>query len=114
MIKSKNWCVLATFAALSTEKTTPLDPIILLVPIIDALPVILTMINAQTNPRTMTPNRLAPTSPPPILPYVAQSTPSPVVSLVEALPLLPERGTFAISNQSTTSPFPITDATSLP
>jgi len=37
-IKLKNWCVLATFAALSAEKTTPLDPIILLVPTTDGRP----------------------------------------------------------------------------
>jgi len=50
---------------------------------------------------------------PPTLPHVALSTPSLVVSLVEVLPLLPERDTSAISNQSTILPIPITNAACL-
>jgi len=110
----KHWCVLATFVALSAEKTIPLDPTILLVPTINALPVTLATINAPTNPRTKTPNRLVPTSSPPTLPYATLSTTSPVVSLVEDLPLLLERNTSAIYNPSTTLPTPITDAACLP
>jgi len=55
-IKLKNWFVLAISAALSEKMTTPLDPITLLVLTTDALPATLAMINAQTNPQTMTPN----------------------------------------------------------
>ena len=110
-IKSKRWCVLATFAALSAERITPLDPAIFLVPTTDALPMTLVTINASTNPPTKTPNRLIPMLPSLTLPYTTLSKPSPVVSLVEDLPLLPERNTSAISNPSTTLPIPITDAT---
>ena len=109
-INSKNWCVLVTFAALSAEKITLLDPAILLVPTTNALSMTLITINAPTK----TPNQLAPTSPPPTLPYAALSTPSPVVLLVEDLPLLPERNTLAISNPSTTLPIPVTDVAYLP
>jgi len=50
---------------------------------------------------------------PPILPYTALSTTSLVVSLVEDLPLLPERNTSTISNPLTILPIPITYAACL-
>jgi len=90
--------MLAIFAALSEKMTTPLDPSTLLVLTTDALPATLTTINAQTNPQTLTPNQLAPMSPPPTLPYAALSTPSLVVLLVEDPPPPPVRDTSAISN----------------
>ena len=82
--------------------TTPPDPITLLVLTTDALFVTLAMINAQTNPQTMTPNRLALMSPPPTLPCAALSTPSLVVLLVEDPPPWLGRDTSAVSNPSTT------------
>jgi len=53
---------------------------------------------------------ITPTDPP----YAAPSTPSLVASLVEDPLLLPEKDTSAISNPSTISPNPTTDAACLP
>jgi len=90
-IKLKNWFVLVTFAASSAEMIIPLEPVTLLNLTTDALPTTLATIDALPNLLTRTPNRLAPTLPLPTLPYVALSTPSLVVSLMEDPPLLPER-----------------------
>jgi len=69
-------------------------------------PTTLATTDALPNPPTRTLNRLTPMLPLPTLPYVALSTPSLVVSLVEDPPLLPERNTSTISNPSTILPFP--------
>ena len=82
--------------------TTPLDPNTILVLTTNAFPATLATINAQTNPQTLTPNQLTPMSPPLTLSYVALSTPSMEILLVEDPPPLPERNTSAISNPSTT------------
>jgi len=108
-IKLKNWFVLAISAALCAETTTLPDPITLLVMTTDAFSMTLAMTNAQANPQTTTPNRLAPTSPLPTLPYAALLTPSLVVLLVADPPHPPGRDTSAISNPSSTSPILITD-----
>jgi len=113
-IKLKNWFMLVTFAASSAEMIIPLELVTLLDLTTDALSMILATTNALPSPLTRTLNRLAPMLPLPTLPYVALSTPSLVVSLVEAPPLLPERNTFAISNPSTILPIPIIDAACLP
>jgi len=113
-IKLKNWFVLVTFAASSAERIIPLEPVTLLDLTIDALATTLATTDALTNPLTRTANRLAPMLPLPTLPYVALSTPSLVVSLVEDPPLLPERNTSTVSNPSTILPIPITDTACLP
>jgi len=79
----------------------------------NALHMIPVTTDAPPNPPTKNPNWPAPTSPPPTLPYVVPSTPSLVALLVEDPPLLPEKDTSAISNPSTISPIPTTDAVCL-
>jgi len=88
----------------------PLDPVTPLDPTTGALHTTLATTDALPNPLTRIPNRLAPTSPLLILPFVALSTPSLVASLVEDPLLLPERNTSAIFNASTILPTPITNA----
>ena len=104
----------AIFAVSSAGMTITLDPATPLDPTIDALHTTLATTDARPNLLTRNPNRPVPTSPPPILPYVALSTPSLMASLVDSPPLLPERNTSAISNPSIISPIPTTDAVCLP
>ena len=105
-IKLKNWFVLATFAASSAEMIIPLEPVTLLDLTTYALPTTLATTDALPNPLTRTPNQLAPMLPLPTLPYVALSTPSLAISLMEDPPLLPERNTSAISNHQPYYSFP--------
>jgi len=94
--------------------TIPLDPATPLDPTTNALHMTPVTRDAPPNPLTKNPNRPAPTSPLPTLPYVAPSTPSLVASLVEDPLLLPERDTSGISNPSTISSIPTIDAACLP
>jgi len=91
----------------SSQSRHPLDPTT------GALHMTPVTTDAPSNPPTKSPNQPAPTSPLSILPYVAPSTPSLVASLVEDPLILPERDTSAISNPSTISSIPTTDAACL-
>jgi len=106
--------VIILFAASSAEMIIPLEPVTPLELTTDALHTTLATTDTLPNPPTRTLNRLALILSLLILPYVALSTPSLVVSLVEDPPLLPERNTSAIYNPSTILPIPITDAACLP
>ena len=97
-IKLKNWFVLVTFVASSEELIIPLKPVTLLDLTTDALPTTFATTDALPNPLTRTLNWLAPMLPLPTLPYVALSTPSLLVSLVEAPPPL---------QKETPPPYPI-------
>jgi len=66
--------VLVTFAASSAEMIILLEPVTSLT--IGALHTTLATTDTPPNPLTRIPNRLAPKSPSPILPYMALSTPS--------------------------------------
>jgi len=91
----------------SSRSRHPLDLIT------DVLHMTLVTTNTPLNPPVKNQSRPAPTSPLPTLPYVAPLTPSLVASLAEDPLLLPEKDTSAISNLSTQSPIPTTNAVRL-